>query len=69
MNIGPAIGVMMAHYGLGHDEARQLLREVSNRANRKVADLAAEIVKSVDLPAAAKKHLRPSTPHSRRGRR
>jgi hypothetical protein len=67
-NIGPAIGLLMARYELGHDEASKLLRDISNRSNRKVADLATEIVEVRNLPASAKEYLRPSAPRAHRGR-
>jgi hypothetical protein len=56
-NIGPAIGVLMIRHDLGHDEAARLLRAISNRANRKVADLAREIVELRDVPSTAKRYL------------
>ena len=68
LNIGPAIGVLMIRYKLDHDEAFELLRTVSNRSNRKVADLATEIVKARDLPASATQFLRSTAPRARRDR-
>jgi hypothetical protein len=44
--IGPAIGLIMAQHHIGHDQAMSLLRKISQKVNRKVSDLSAEIVEA-----------------------
>jgi AmiR/NasT family two-component response regulator len=41
--IGVAVGVLMARYGLTREQAFDLLRIGSQRSNRKLAELAAEV--------------------------
>ena len=43
-DIGTAIGVLMAQLKLPRDEALLMLQEVSQRTNRRVADIAGEVV-------------------------
>jgi transcriptional regulator with GAF, ATPase, and Fis domain len=50
--IGIAIGLLMAHRGIGSDEAFDLLRRASQLSNRKLRDIADEVVHSGDLPPA-----------------
>jgi AmiR/NasT family two-component response regulator len=45
--IGQAKGVLMAQHGIGSDEAFQMLREASERANIKLRDVAAKVVDGV----------------------
>jgi hypothetical protein len=49
-DIGTAIGVIMARYQRSHDEARDLLRVASQHANRKVSDLASQVIDTGELP-------------------
>lgn len=42
--IGIALGIVMTSRGVGPDQAFTLLQEASSRSNRKIRDLAAEIV-------------------------
>jgi AmiR/NasT family two-component response regulator len=48
--IGAAVGVLMAVKRISHDEARDLLRTTSQYVNRRVSDLAAEVVATGELP-------------------
>jgi hypothetical protein len=50
-DIGTAIGVIMTRYSRSHDQAMQLLRSTSQHTNRKVSDLAAEVVRTGSLPS------------------
>lgn len=52
--IGAAVGLLMAVKRISHDEARDLLRTTSQRANRRVSDLAAEVVATGSLPPTKK---------------
>ena len=45
--IGAAIGILMASRQVPQDKAFELLKEASQRANRKLYDVAAELVESV----------------------
>jgi hypothetical protein len=49
-DIGTAIGVIMVRYRRSHDEARDLLRVTSQHANRKVSDLASQVIDTGELP-------------------
>jgi hypothetical protein len=49
-DIGTAIGVIMARYRRSHDQAMELLRSTSQRTQRKVSDLAAQVIKTGALP-------------------
>ncbi|MBT9255080.1 ANTAR domain-containing protein [Phycicoccus sp. MAQZ13P-2] len=51
--IGMAIGVLMARRRLPAEGAFELLRRLSTTRNRKLRDLAEEVVHTGDLPAAA----------------
>jgi GAF domain-containing protein len=51
-SIGMAIGVLMANRRVGQDEAFDLLRRVSQRTNRKVREIADEVVHTGQLPDA-----------------
>jgi AmiR/NasT family two-component response regulator len=51
--IAMAVGIVMARRGLTEDVAFEILRSRSQRENRKVRDLADEIVYTGDLPEAA----------------
>jgi GAF domain-containing protein len=44
--IGAAIGILMATHRNGQDDAFQILAQASQRLNRKLRDLAADIVRS-----------------------
>lgn len=48
--IGQAQGVLMAREGVGADEAFDILRRASQRTNRKLRDIAAELVAGVERP-------------------
>ena len=50
--IAMAVGILMARRGLTEDEAFETLRERSQRENRKVRDIADEVVYTGDLPGA-----------------
>jgi hypothetical protein len=50
--IGAAVGLLMAVKRISHDEARDLLRTTSQQVNRRVSDLAAEVVATGVLPRA-----------------
>jgi len=49
-SIGMAIGILMAIRRIGQDEAFELLRGVSQRTNRKLRDIADEVVHTGQLP-------------------
>jgi hypothetical protein len=51
-SIGMAIGILMAIYRVGQDEAFDLLRTVSQRTNRKLREIADEVVHTGQLPGA-----------------
>jgi GAF domain-containing protein len=51
-SIGMAIGILMAIRRIGQDEAFDLLRRVSQRTNRKVREIADEVVHTGQLPDA-----------------
>jgi hypothetical protein len=48
--IGQAKGILMEQHGVGGDEAFRMLRDLSQRSNRRVRDLAAHIVEHRRLP-------------------
>ena len=48
--IGMAIGILMANARIGQDEAFDLLRTVSQRTNRKLREIADEVVHTGQLP-------------------
>lgn len=50
LTIGRAEGVLMERLGLGPDQAFDYLRRVSSHTNRKLADVASEIVETRRLP-------------------
>jgi hypothetical protein len=60
--IGMAMGVLMQSLKLGRDEAFDLLRIVSQRTHRKLADIAVEVADTGALPSLSVK--RPSRRHS-----
>jgi AmiR/NasT family two-component response regulator len=47
-----AIGILMAIRRIGQDEAFDLLRRVSQRTNRKLREIADEVVHTGQLPDA-----------------
>jgi len=49
-SIGMAIGILMAIRRIGQDEAFDLLRTVSQRTNRKLREIADEVVHTGQLP-------------------
>lgn len=51
-SIGMAIGILMAIGRIGQDEAFDLLRRVSQRTNRKLREIADEVVHTGQLPGA-----------------
>jgi GAF domain-containing protein len=53
--IGMAIGILMAIRRIGQDEAFDLLRTVSQRTNRKVREIADEVVHTGQLPGAPRR--------------
>jgi outer membrane murein-binding lipoprotein Lpp len=50
-SIGAAIGILMASRQVSQDQAFLVLKEASQRSNRKLHDLAAELVASTTTPA------------------
>lgn len=50
--IGQATGVLMERYGLDAETAFNVLRRISNQKNRKLHDLAAQVVATRTLPQA-----------------
>lgn len=48
--IGTAIGVLMAQHKLTRDQAHELLRLASQDGNRKMADIATDVVETGELP-------------------
>lgn len=51
--IGKALGIMMVRYELDDDQAMAVLRRLSSHRNRKLYDLALEIVRELRLPPDA----------------
>jgi signal transduction histidine kinase/DNA-binding response OmpR family regulator len=51
--IGTAIGIVMAHYGLEQQRAFQVLVRTSQQNNRKLHDIAAEVVRTGSLPGSS----------------
>jgi ANTAR domain len=51
-DIGMAIGVLMSHHKVTKDAAFSMLREASQRLNRKLRDLAADVVETGVVPEA-----------------
>jgi hypothetical protein len=49
-SIGMAMGILMAIHRVGQDEAFDLMRSVSQRTNRKVREIADEVVHTGQLP-------------------
>lgn len=49
--IGQAEGILMASFGVDPDQAIAYLKRVSSVTNRKVIEIAAEIVETKQLPA------------------
>lgn len=52
-DIGAAVGVLMAHHTLRQDEAFDLLRHASQDLNRKLYDVALDVVSTGELPSRA----------------
>lgn len=50
--IGKALGIVMVQYGLDDDQAMSALRRLSTHHNRKLYDLALEIIRELRLPHA-----------------
>jgi transcriptional regulator with GAF, ATPase, and Fis domain len=48
--IGMAMGVLMGHNKITEEQAFQLLRQASQNLNRKLRDIAADVVKTGELP-------------------
>jgi GAF domain-containing protein len=48
--IGTAIGILMATHRIDQDEAFELLRTVSQRTNRKLREIADEVIRTGQLP-------------------
>ena len=48
--IGAAIGILMYRFKIGNDESFTLLQETSQRLNRKLGDIADEVVLTGELP-------------------
>ena len=48
--IGKALGIVMARYGLDDEQAMSVLRRLSSHENRKLYDLAVEVVREGGLP-------------------
>jgi hypothetical protein len=57
--IGTAVGILMTTRELGHDEAMELLRTISQRSNVRVSALAAEIIQTRELPRPKTRGPRP----------
>ncbi len=51
--IGEAAGIVMERYRLGPDAAMDLLRRLSQDSNRKLHDIAVELVRTSSLPVRA----------------
>lgn len=49
-HIGTALGVLMAHHKVTQDDAFTMLRQASQRLNRKLRDVAAEVVETGTTP-------------------
>lgn len=54
--IGAAVGIVMASRKLTEDDAFALLKQASQNNNRKVRDLAAEVVVTGQVPSTKSKH-------------
>ena len=50
--IGQALGILMERFDLGSDEAFDYLARCSQEQNRKLYDLAVELVQTRDVPQA-----------------
>ena len=48
--IGAALGILMYRFKIGNDESFTLLRETSQRLNRKLGDIADDVVLTGELP-------------------
>jgi GAF domain-containing protein len=48
--IGKALGIIMARYGLDDDKAMSVLRRLSSHQNRKLYDIAVDVVREVRIP-------------------
>ncbi len=49
--IGAALGIVMARYGVTHDQALRRVNRASQDANRKLRDLAEQILETGELPS------------------
>jgi AmiR/NasT family two-component response regulator len=50
--IGTAVGIVMARYELDRERAFQVMVRTSQQSNRKLHDLATEVVRAGSLPGA-----------------
>ena len=50
--IGQTLGMLMERYGIGKDEAFAFLARSSQHENRKLHDIAAQLVETRELPRA-----------------
>ena len=50
--IGQALGMLMERFDISHDEAFAFLVRCSSHQNRKLYDIAVELVETRELPAA-----------------
>ena len=50
--IGAALGIIMQRYQIDNDESFALLRSFSQRLNRKLRDIADDVIRTGDLPPA-----------------
>jgi AmiR/NasT family two-component response regulator len=50
-DIGAAVGILMAHHKMQQVDAFELLRSTSQDQNRKLYELALEVVSTGELPA------------------
>ena len=57
--IGVAVGIVMERYGLGQDRAFEALSRWSQESNRKLRDLAADLVAGRPLPHRPDRGTRP----------
>jgi hypothetical protein len=50
-DIGAAVGILMAHHSIDYQDAYLLLRTTSQNDNRKLRDVAAEVLSTREIPA------------------
>ena len=71
--IGAALGILMARHRLTHEQAFLRLRQASQNSNRKLRDLAEDILETGELPAtsrpASTRRPQAASPSQRRAER